>query len=269
MDIKATPSARMLHEAGDSSHHDHIANTIKAGLPSSAINRIEVRTEVQNLATDSGLSQRDILALRASGRSGEDASASKAVVSAEKSALLLAQKMIDSYNYEAPGVFTFLNKGAGVSSFTIPAGVADVEAMRALNVYFRDRFHRDAILELSWFETLPKTHPKECQERDCSQAREVNIVGVVNGTKGKSPSEMEKVLAKKSLVFADPRDLAIVHAIHACKHNGEDLFRGLEVVHSLGSRNLKADYYNGIAPEIFWLGYDRTVASGTPAPKLK
>lgn len=173
---------------------------------------------------------------------GEEAPASDAVPTVQKIALQVAQEMMESY---------FFNKTTGVSTFTVPAGVTDVEAMKALNEYFKKYygdFKRDAIYagDLAWFEKLPQKFPNTCQERDYSQARQVTITAVVKGTMGESRTTQAGVLKNGSLVFSDPRDQALAAAIHACKDNGKDLFKDLLVRGSVPGFVLDADWGCGV-----------------------
>ena len=145
--------------------------------------------------------------------------------STQKTSPQTAQEMVDSYAFD---------KKTGVSTFTVPAGVTDVEAMKALNEYFRKNlpnFKRDAVYadHLEWLENLPKKFPTHCEQRDYSQARQITITGVVKGTQGENRTTQGSVLRDDSLVFSDPRDQAIAAALHACKHDGQDLFKDLWV----------------------------------------
>lgn len=199
---------------------------------------------------------------------GEDVSTSAAAATAQKTSLQVAQEMVESYAFD---------KKTGVSTFTVPAGVTDVEAMKALNEYFRKHlfyFDRGAVHadDLQLFEKLPEKYPANCQKRDYLQARQITITGVVEGTKRENRTTQESVLKKESLVFSDPRDQAIAAAIHACKHNGEDLFGGLWVrgpvpgaaVHTSSTRGvLLNEYvdYNSAAGHL--------AASGSPSPESR
>jgi hypothetical protein len=143
--------------------------------------------------------------------------------------LQIAQAMIESYTFDTT---------TRVSTFTIPAGVTDVEAMKALNEYYRRTFsalNSDIVCEwdLECYENLPKEYPSVCQERDYSQARQITVIGLVNGTKKQNRTSKEEILKNASLAFADPRDQVLAAAIHACKNNGEDLFKGLHVCGSV------------------------------------
>jgi hypothetical protein len=142
---------------------------------------------------------------------------------------MITEEMVKSYEFDT---------NTGVSTFTVPAGVTDVDAMKALNEYFRKNhstFNRDAVYagHLERFENLPKEFPTYCERRDYSQARQITIMGVVKGTKGENSTTKGSVLERESLVFSDPRDPALAAAIHACKHDGADLFQDLYVRGSL------------------------------------
>lgn len=198
---------------------------------------------------------------------GEQVSTSAAITTAQKTSLQIAQEMVDSYAFD---------KKTEVSTFTVPAGVTDVEAMKALNEYFRKNqpgFNRYALYanDLAWFEKLPKEYPTYCQERDYSQARQITITGVVKDTKGESRTTQEAGLKNESLGFADPRDQALAAAIHACKHNGEDLFKDLWVRGSVPGFSLCTFQTYGVFVFRFF-GDDvsyRVAASGSPCPEVK
>ena len=159
---------------------------------------------------------------------GEEVSTSGAATTSlttAKTSLQPAHAMVESYTFD---------KKTGVSTFTVPAGVTDVEAMKALNEYFRKNlpgFDRDAVdaTHLEWYENLPKEFPTHCEQRDYSQARQITITGVVKGTQGENRTTQGSVLRDDFLVFSDPRDQAIAAALHACKHDGQDLFKDLFV----------------------------------------
>jgi hypothetical protein len=187
--------------------------------------------------------------------------------STQKTSPQTAQEMVDSYAFD---------KKTGVSTFTVPAGVTDVEAMKALNEYFRKNlpnFKRDAVYadHLEWLENLPKKFPTHCEQRDYSQARQITITGVVKGTQGENRTTQGSVLRDDSLVFSDPRDQAIAAALHACKHDGQDLFKDLWVRGSVPGFALGTDQRRGVIVLRFSAGFDNyyVAASGSPSPELK
>jgi hypothetical protein len=198
---------------------------------------------------------------------GEDVSTSAGVTTAQKTSLQIAEDMVKSYAFD---------KKTGVSIFTVPAGVTDVDAMKAFNEYYwknHSTFNRDAVYadHLKWFENLPKEFPTHCEQRDYSQARQITITGVVKGTKGENRTTQGSVLEGESLVFSDPRDQALAAAIHACKHNGADLFKDLWVRGSVPGFALITIQSYGVCVH----RYDDVVdvlnyvaASGSPSPEL-
>ena len=196
---------------------------------------------------------------------GEDVSTSAGVPTAQKTSLQIAEDMVKSYAFD---------KKTGVSIFTVPAGVTDVDAMKAFNEYYwknHSTFNRDAVYadHLKWFENLPKEFPTHCEQRDYSQARQITITGVVKGTKGENRTTQGSVLEGESLVFSDPRDQALAAAIHACKHNGEDLFQHLWVRGSVPGFALYTDRYNGVFVYRYYgvSGKYHAAASGSPSPE--
>ena len=196
---------------------------------------------------------------------GEDVSTSAGVTTAQKTSLQIAEEMVKSYEFDK-----------GVSTFTVPAGVTDVDAMKALNEYFRKNhstLNRDAVDadDLEWFENLPKEFPTYCETRDYSQARQITITGVVKGTKRENRTTQGSVLEGKSLVFSDPRDQALAAALHACKHDGQDLFNHLWVRGSVPGFALSTYRRYGVFVDRFndACGNCYVAASGSPSPELK
>ena len=199
---------------------------------------------------------------------GEEVSTSGAATTSlttAKTSLQPAHAMVESYTFD---------KKTGVSTFTVPAGVTDVEAMKALNEYFRKNlpgFDRDAVdaTHLEWYENLPKEFPTHCEQRDYSQARQITITGVVKGTQGENRTTQGSVLRDDFLVFSDPRDQAIAAALHACKHDGQDLFKDLWVRGSVPGFALFTDLSSGVVVPWFDFDDNRVAASGSPSPELK
>jgi len=199
---------------------------------------------------------------------GEDVSTSAGVTTAQKTSLQIAEDMVKSYAFD---------KETGVSTFTVPAGVTDVDAMKALNEYFRNNhseFNRDAVYadHLEWFEKLPQKFPAHCERRDYSQARQITITGVVKGTRRANRTTQGSVLEGESLVFSDPRDQALAAAIHACKHKGAALFKNLRVRGSVPGFALGTGESWGVTVHLFCdvLGNGGlSAASGSPSPESK
>jgi len=201
---------------------------------------------------------------------GEEVSTSGAATTSlttAKTTLQTAHEMVESYKFD---------KKTGVSTFTVPAGVTDVEAMKAINGYFRKNlpsFERNAVWtsDLYWFEKLPKEFPTHCEQRDYSQARKITLTAVVNRTQGKARTPQGGVLRGDSLVFSDPRDQAIAAALHACKHDGQDLFKDLLLRGSVPGLALYTDPGIGVCVDRYYADLDSNVvaASGSPSPELK
>jgi hypothetical protein len=147
----------------------------------------------------------------------------------------VAEAMVASYRFD---------KSTGVSTFTIPAGVSDIEAMRAVNEYYSKRrllFERDAIYakDFSWYENnLP--------DWDMTQPREVAITAVVEGTRHRDRATQSEVLASRGLRFADVREQALAAALHACV-TGQDLFGYCMVRGAVSGLKLTTDLGVGIS----------------------
>ncbi len=111
----------------------------------------------------------------------------------------------------------------GSVELTIPAGLSDIDAMKALNAYFKDKLpsrNRAAICEgdLDWYANQPTV-----SGRDITKERTININPFVEGTIGKDRADQEKVLKKAGMTFAAPEEVALVVAAYACKNDGKDL----------------------------------------------
>lgn len=186
-----------------------------------------------------------------------------AALAKEEKALAIAQQMVDSYRFD---------KETGVSTFTVPVGVSDVEAMKAGNLLFRQLFpnanHAPVCEYDEWYKSLPTNFPQYCELRDYSLApREVTIQGIVQGTIGANRTSQEQTLQESSLVFSDPRDQAIAKILHACTHAGQDLFRGYAVRGSVPGVALVSDGDLGTVVHGYDDGMDQgsEAASGSPA----
>ncbi|MEY4669369.1 MAG: hypothetical protein RL518_2068, partial [Pseudomonadota bacterium] len=171
----------------------------------------------------------------------------------------IAEAMVASYKFD---------KSTGLSTFTIPAGVSDIEAMEGVNEYFRKhlrQFERDAIVakDFKWYEdNLPV--------RDMTQPREVAIIAVVQGTAGMYRASQEKILAKQGLRFADERDQALAAALHACVNGGEDLFKKYGVRGSVPGLALGSNQSGAVfvfRSHDVYDDYRVIAASGSPSPE--
>jgi hypothetical protein len=198
---------------------------------------------------------------------GQEAPATSAPVSVAKTPLEIAKEIVDSYRFDTQ---------TRVSTFTIPAGVSDVSAIKALNEYFRTYlpgFARDAVdeVDLAWYDRLSGVISEECAERDFSKARPITIRGVVQDTKGTNRQTQQEVLKSESLVFSDPRDTAIAAALHACTHDGADLFEGLCVRGSFPGHALSTSRRYGVIVRGFGdlIALEAVAASGSPSSEVK
>jgi hypothetical protein len=134
----------------------------------------------------------------------------------QRTPLEIGEQMVNSF---------FFDKQGGVSTFIIPAGVNDIQAMKAVAEYLdRHKLRKDSEVfpwdTLEKFGRLPQKYPQHCQERDCLVSREITVTGVVKGTKERNRATQESVLNAQSLGFSDPRDQALAAALFACKNNG-------------------------------------------------
>lgn len=156
--------------------------------------------------------------------------------------LAVGKQMVDSY---------FFDPRTGRSTATMPAGVTDVEAIAALNEYFRAEhpsFERGVVEvgDVDWYETLPRKFPLYCRTRDYSRARELSTEGMCGDFMCANRSDQAAALEALGLRFSDPRDQAIMLALHACKYGGVDLLRGKWVRGSVPGFALINDQLSGI-----------------------
>ncbi len=184
-------------------------------------------------------------------------------LSPKKTHLQTAEEIVRSYSF---------CQIKGISKFIIPADVTDIDAMKMLNEYFRRNqptFNRDAVYErqLDWLERVHNQFQGYCQERSSSSDRQFAIVAVVAGTEGEDRTVQESVLKRAGLVFSDPRDQVLAAVIHACKHQGADLFQALWVRGSVRGYAPGTDARNGVT---FIIDHDErgrllVAASGSPS----
>jgi len=129
-----------------------------------------------------------------------------------------------------PGVATaildsWLQDPEGFVSLTVPAGIADLSALRSLNLAFRSRhpeMSRDAISsgDYDWY-----SRTVSVTQRDVSRPRVVRVQPVVPGTRGLAREAQDGVLQAARLRFAEPIEQALVAAAFACKFEGRDVFQ--------------------------------------------
>lgn len=173
--------------------------------------------------------------------------------------LPIPERLVASYSY---------NSQTGVSTFTIPAGVTDIEAMKAVNQYFGKHFP-GPVNEVIWANHF-HFFQRKLGSRDSSQAREVTITAVVKGTDNKDRAKQAEILKKKGLIFSDERDVALAAALHHCANYGEDLFGGICVRGSIRDVAVFKYPHRGVGDAWGIEGNDRTnqmvAASGSPFP---
>jgi hypothetical protein len=113
----------------------------------------------------------------------------------------------------------------------IPANVTDVCAIRALNQRFRQlnpQMERDAVFvkDIDIIQLLPTLDLDCCKIRDYSLPRTFTIRGIIEEATGLSFQDQQQKLRDQNLLFADPAEQAIAAALHACRTNGGDFFKG-------------------------------------------
>ena len=119
------------------------------------------------------------------------------------------------------------------------------DVARALNEQFRMNkgLHtpRNVVIpsyELKWFERLPA--------REQSSQRMVKIILGVPDLRGEFAHEKRSNLAEKGLIPTDPRDLVLLHALHQCAYNGDDLFSYRQILSSEGDISVGFDIKTGL-----------------------
>lgn len=141
----------------------------------------------------------------------------------EELQLATAERILSTLKEDALGLIARLFRPR-LWSLTIPAGVSDIDAMRALNAHFAHRSGvRGVVLpqDFQWYAKLGGAG-----ERDASQAREIRIDIAVRGTAGESRLAQEEILAQRGLRPAQAVEQALVLAAYACRNDGRDLARG-------------------------------------------
>lgn len=176
----------------------------------------------------------------------------------------IAKEMIDSYQFD---------KVSGFSKFIIPAGVSQVEAIKAINEYCRGtpQFKSEGIFtgDLDWYENLQTKYPGLYKQRDIATSRETTLQAVVEGTGGKNRSDASVVLGEKKLIFPHPCDLALAAALHAYKNNGEDLFQGKWIRTCIPNYAQHTNPGHGVQVYMYYDTSDSNeiAASGSPSSK--
>lgn len=127
----------------------------------------------------------------------------------------LAEELMSAAMKTAEEILSSLQvKPGGSAKLIIPANVSDIEAMRALNVYFRKTlpdFSREVINDaVNSFIRQP-----DVTRRDVSKERKIEIIPLVNGTLGLNAVEQEAILKSQGLTFAAPANVALVVAAYA------------------------------------------------------
>jgi hypothetical protein len=170
-----------------------------------------------------------------------------------------AERILQSFSVDEKG---FVN-------LVIPPDISDQDAMHALNSKFRELFpkkRRAAIWEDAIEAILSCGGPSSTNR---SGRREIKVIGVVDGTKGKNREDQGKVLLEKGLVFSDPIDQALAAAAFACKQEGDDLFEYKWVRGSVPGFALDTDPYDGV--DVNGCdgadGINIVAASGSPSPE--
>ena len=111
----------------------------------------------------------------------------------------------------------------GFAKLVIPANVSDIDAMKALNVYFGEKLpemNRPAIWkgDFDWY-----AEQASVSNRDISKERRIEINVLVDSTLGMTRSDQINALKSQDLTLGAPEEVALVVAAYACKNLGKDL----------------------------------------------
>lgn len=188
-------------------------------------------------------------------------------IEAKEVALQVADEMVNSYSFDPR---------SGVSTFTIPAGLSDVNAMRVLNTHFQAHYpHLDRGVirtgDFHYYEDLPRHYPSHCTHRGFTEQRDISIISVVKETIGKDREGQVKEAGKQGLSFSDPRDQVLAFALHACKHGGEYPFNELLIRGCVPSYALRVRENHELATYMLYptAAQSDIAASGSPTqPRL-
>ena len=156
----------------------------------------------------------------------------------------------------------------GSVELTIPAALSDIDAMNALNAYFKEKLpnmKRAAIWQgdLDWYK-----NQSTVSGRDVTKERTININPFVEGTRGKDRTNQGTVLKKEGMTFAAPEEVALVVAAYACKNDGKDLLNDLYTRTAASGVALTTYQYYGVRVCRSDGGYDLSDvgASGVALP---
>ena len=163
--------------------------------------------------TEEPISPSQLAELKALVTKFESASKAASTATAPTPAIVLAEKILSSLEIGKDGF----------AKLVIPATVSDIDAMKALNVYFREKLpemYRAAIWEgdFDWYAKLASV-----SSRDISKERHIEINVLVDGTLGKACSNQIETLKSQDLTLGAPEEVALVVAAYACKNQGKDL----------------------------------------------
>lgn len=150
--------------------------------------------------------------------------------------IINAEKILAGSGYEKIGFLTRLFKRPLIE-VTIPAGVSDIEALEALNLFYsqRSKEGRSAVSQLM-FKFL--SDEGGVAARDVMKPRVFSLALHVHGTEGKTREEQSPILAEKGLQFAQPIEQALGGAIALClgeKIPPRYLYRGTDSQWALDS----------------------------------
>ena len=153
-------------------------------------------------------------------------------------------------------------------NLVIPADVGDEEAMRALNVRYRELFPRRYGAAIGWPEIDHILEAGGGIGRRNRGPWVVRLMGVVPNTIAMTRDQQAEALCEKGLAFPHPIEQALAAAAYACMRGGADLFESLYVRSSVPGFSLFTDEFNGVLVSKS-RGFDAHhlyAASGSPVP---
>jgi hypothetical protein len=158
-------------------------------------------------------------------------------------------------------------------NLVIPPDISDKDAMLVLYQRFRELFPYYVPTELNEDFLDDILNAGDGSGRRARGPRVIKLICVVPGTINRKRPQQAKVLQQKGLKFSHPIEQALAAAAFACKNEGANLFKGLNVrgsVPGFALDGLVRSYIGGYRKTYFRdSNRDNVAASGSPSPELK
>jgi hypothetical protein len=134
----------------------------------------------------------------------------------------------------------------GLREIFLPAGTGEIEAMQALNVYFRafvPDLHRGAIPE---YDLNKYSQYNSALIQDSDRGIHIKIYPIVEESIAKKRNLQAQILRELNLRLAKPAQVALILAVFACKNKGESLIGNYQVRTTAPDSVISANKYSGI-----------------------